>query len=60
MEGERLRKQGEKGEGVKLLVDGMADRQVRAKGRHSAGLLGRPAAVASLSGRMGLKAPDLV
>jgi len=44
---ETLRKQGEKVEGVKLLVDGMADRQVRVKGRCSAGLLGRRAAAAS-------------
>ena len=36
------------------------DLQVRAKGRRSARLLGRPAAAASVSGPTGLKAPDLV
>ena len=45
---ETLRKQGEKGERVKSLVDGMADRQFRAKRRCSAGLLGRRAAAASV------------
>ena len=34
--------------------------QVRAKGRRSARLLGGPAAAASVSGLIGLKAPDLV
>ena len=38
----------------------MADRQVRAKGRRSAGLLGRPAAAASVYGHTTLNAPDLV
>ena len=36
------------------------DLQVRAKGRRSARLLGRPAAAAPVSGPIGLKAPDLV
>ena len=36
------------------------DLQGRAKGRRSARLLGRPAATTSVSGRISLKAPDLV
>ena len=36
------------------------DWQVRAKGRHSAGLLGRPAAAAPVYGHTTLNAPDLV
>ena len=39
---------------------GWPDRQVRAKGRRSAGLLGRPAAAASVYGHTTLNAPDLV
>ena len=39
---------------------GQPDRQVRAKGRRSAGLLGRPAAAASVYGHTTLNAPDLV
>ena len=39
---------------------GWAERQVGAKGRRSAGLLGRPAAAAPVYGHTTLNAPDLV
>ena len=39
---------------------GWPERQVRGKGRRSAGLLGRPAAAAPVYGHTTLNAPDLV